>query len=164
MKILSVTVISLLFFAFVISGCKKDKEAAPGSTSYTRTQMLTAKPWKMTAMTVNPGIDMGGGLIITDIYSTFFASCDKDNLYKFSANGTYSFEEGATVCTTGDPQIYETGTWAFLNNETKMVTTPTTGVADTTTITSISLTTIVSTKTETTGGTTYTYTQTMTAQ
>ncbi len=166
MRILTISAISLLLFAFIISGCKKDKkeETSNPTPALTKSQMLTAKPWKLTALTVNPGMDIGG-TIFTDLYAVFFPPCQQDDLYKFSSNNSYSFEEGASVCNVGDPQVYDTGTWTFINNETKIILASTGGGStDTSNVLSISSTTVKLTSTEVNGGTTYTYTQTFTAQ
>ncbi len=47
-------------------------------------------------------------------------NCKKDNYYYFTRSGTYQLNEGRTKCATTDPQIIETGTWSFLENETKL--------------------------------------------
>ena len=46
-------------------------------------------------------------------------ACEKDNTLRFTSN-TYTFDEGSTKCDEDDPQT-ETGTWKFIDNETKIV-------------------------------------------
>jgi hypothetical protein len=44
----------------------------------------------------------------------------KDDIYKFANNNTYQITEGATKCDPSDPDIYDAGTWTFIDNETKI--------------------------------------------
>lgn len=91
--------------------CKKDEE--------TKTDLLTSGQWRVTALTLTPGIDLDGdGDLDPDWYSLFEA-CDKDDYYVFNANGTYESNEGATKCDPDDPQT-DSGTWSFVENETKI--------------------------------------------
>ena len=165
MRTLTISAISLVLFAFVISGCKKDKKETPTPTpALTKTQMITAKPWKVTAVTVSPAIDWDGqGTMVTDIYSQMDA-CEKDDLVKFNTNGSYTLEEGTSVCVTGDPQVYETGTWAFNSNETALTITPSGSTVYSYDIVSLSSTTLTYNEIYNDGTTNYTYTVTMTAQ
>jgi hypothetical protein len=111
---------SLLTLAIVFSislvACKKDDNSS-ATPSLTKTQLLTQHGWKQTAFTLN-GID-------------FFSSvqpCEKDNVITFYTNFNYLEDEGATKCSPSDPQTVSTGTWAFGNNENKLITEP--GTAD----------------------------------
>lgn len=111
--------ITLLFLAFsmaaLISSCKKDDDntstpsTGGGSTAATKTEMLTAKNWKITAGT------LGG----QDIFSSS-DECDKDDLHIFKTDGTYVNDEGATKCDPTDDQIIVTSTWKLIDNETKI--------------------------------------------
>jgi len=98
-----------------VFGCK-DEEATP---SKTRTELLTLSPWKMTAATYDPGVDLGG-TIVTDIYAQVFEDCDKDDTQKYNTNGTLVYDEGENKC---DPSLPQTGTssWRFNTDETKII-------------------------------------------
>ncbi len=109
--------VTLLFLAFamaaIISSCKKDDDntstPSGGGASATKTEIITAKTWKITAATI-------GG---QDVFSQQ-DECDKDDLHIFKIDGTYIYDEGATKCDTADDQIISTSTWKFLENETKI--------------------------------------------
>jgi hypothetical protein len=110
MRKINLLLIVSLFLATL--SCKKDD--AP-----TKKDLLTGKNWILTAETVSPAIDYDG-ILVTDLYAQM-DDCDKDDINKFNANGTYTFEEGATKCDVNDPQIYDAGTWAFNSDQTILV-------------------------------------------
>lgn len=104
--------------ALAISSCKKDDDnnSTPannnnsgGGSNLTKTEMLTAKKWKVVGLTV-------GG---SDFYA-LFDDCDKDDTHEFKTDGTYINDEGATKCDPMDDQIISTDTWKFTDNETKI--------------------------------------------
>lgn len=99
--------------ATLVSSCKKDDDNnsnnPSGGSSATKTEMITAKSWKVTGLTV-------GG---QDFYSQMDA-CDKDDLHTFKTDNTYIYDEGASKCDPSDPQVISTGTWKFTENETKI--------------------------------------------
>jgi hypothetical protein len=100
--------LSLLAIAtiFVLSACKKDE------TTKSPTEYLTAGNWKVTGMTINPGIEVEG-IVITDIYTFGVQDCTKDDLIKFNADGSVTEDEGATKCSSDDPQTTTDGTWTL---------------------------------------------------
>ncbi len=90
----------------LISSCKKDDE----TPSVSKAELLagkTSKAWRKTA-----GKENG-----SDYYTTL-PTCYKDDITVFSANKNFEFNEGATKCDSGDPQIIEADTWEFKSNET----------------------------------------------
>ena len=99
---------SIMVFALLISlsSCKKDEETK------TTKDYLTAGNWKVTAMTIDPGITVLG-IEYTDIYTLFVEACSKDDLIKFNADGTLLEDEGATKCDPDDPQTTNDGTWTL---------------------------------------------------
>jgi hypothetical protein len=101
-------VVLILSSAILFYSCKKE-------TQKTKTELLTNGTWVIKSYTINPGINFGTGLV-TNIYSTL-ASCEKDNITQFLTNQTYTITEGATKCNATDPQVLESGTWKFTNNE-----------------------------------------------
>lgn len=109
-----ITLIIAALALITISSCKKDEE-----TAKTNTDHLTASPWKMTKMTINPGIDFGNGILVTDLYA-FQEACSKDDTEKFNVGGTGVTDEGATKCDPTDPQT-SSFKWAFASNESKLI-------------------------------------------
>jgi hypothetical protein len=112
--------LTLLFLAIsmaaFVSSCKKEESSTPannnntgGGSNLTKTEMLTAKKWKLVGLTV------GGA----DFYSQF-DDCDKDDTFEYKTDGTYIEDEGATKCDPSDPQVITTATWKFTDNETKL--------------------------------------------
>ena len=96
-------IFGLLSLSLFIS-CGKDNDT-PGKT---KTDLLCQANWKFSAATV------GGSDVSSQIQP-----CYKDNIIKFNANGAGTVDEGATICTAGNPQTY-TLTWSFLSGETQL--------------------------------------------
>jgi hypothetical protein len=94
--------------------CKKDDNK-------TKTELLTAGPWYLTAHTSNPAYDWNDdGTPETDLYSVYDA-CEKDDAITYKADGSYETNEGAIKCDPDASQT-ETGFWSFTNNENKIST------------------------------------------
>jgi len=107
----------LLIMAGVIpfQACKKDEKDTPK----TKTELITTGSWKMTANTVNPGIDIDfDGDTETNLFD-YLDGCFKDDVTTFKTNGTAEGNEGASKCNNTDPQTYSL-TWSFASNETKL--------------------------------------------
>jgi hypothetical protein len=149
MKNVLLKVGSFMLVVIMLHACsKKDEQvAAP-----TKTQLL-AKNWKLTAMTIAPAV-----LGQTNLLPSF-PTCEIDDIVKFNANGTYSLDEGLTKCSPSDPQVYETGTWRLLNNDTQIEQKATgSSVADIGNVVSITATEFVVSTQEVSAGITYTIT------
>lgn len=116
MKKISLLLIAVL--TIITMSCEKDEDPS-------KKELLTGKNWILISETINPGLDFGGGIIITDIFSQY-DQCYKDNLINFTTSGGYTFEEGATKCDSNDPQVFDAGTWTFNSDETILVVTSTT--------------------------------------
>lgn len=105
LNLVSVLIVSVL----LLCGCGKD-----GDDSKSKTTLLTQSDWVRTSLMItintNPPYDDHQTL----------AACIKDNRWVFRSNGTYEYNEGPTKCNAGDPQIIQTGSWAFTDNETKL--------------------------------------------
>ncbi len=85
-------------------------------TPKTKRELLTAGPWKRTALTSNPAYDWNAnGVSDTDVLSIMFP-CEKDNFEEYKANGIVETNEGPTKCNSADPQIW-TETWDLIDNE-----------------------------------------------
>jgi hypothetical protein len=107
----------------LLTNCKKEeKEPEPTpapapapAPAQTNTQKITGKAWKMTAMTVDPGMP-SNGTIVTDLFPQVDA-CDKDDLTTLKADGTFTEDQGSHKCVATDPQV-SSGTWVWNSNET----------------------------------------------
>jgi hypothetical protein len=112
-----ITLMIVAFAFLTVSSCKKE-ESTTTTTTKTKTELLTAKAWKMTALTINPGITpVAGGPTITDLFA-MTEPCEKDDTEKYNTGGTGVADQGATKCDPADPQS-ENFTWSFLSNETQ---------------------------------------------
>jgi hypothetical protein len=102
---------TLLFVAtcaFVLGSCKEE---------LTKVELLTAKDWRLTSLTIDPPI-MVEGVLITNYYGQMYAY-DKDNILRFYANGTVETDEGATKEFPSDPQTKQ-GQWQLSFAETEL--------------------------------------------
>ncbi|GGF07896.1 lipocalin family protein [Hymenobacter cavernae] len=115
----SFTLCAILATTLSLSSCdtNKDKEEAKPAT---KTEMLTDKTWMLSALTTNPARTMNGKQV-TDLFP-YVEDCTLDDVLSFSKPNVYHFEEGATKCSTNDPQSL-TGSWAFQEDETVLATT-----------------------------------------
>ena len=99
--------------------CKKDKDNNDNGAK-TKTELLTAGPWKYTACNINPAYDYyGDGNATTNIFD-IMKSCEKDDFETYKTNGTWEYNEGPSKCDPLYPQIFSEP-WSFANNETKLL-------------------------------------------
>lgn len=100
-------------------GTGGDDGGGGGGGTSTKTASLTGKQWMLGTVTIDPGVTDQNGQMITDV--TFLLNaCFLDNIYKWNTDYSYKIDEGATKCNANDPQILESGTWAWSNNETQL--------------------------------------------
>ena len=113
------TALLLMTFGLLLNaGCKKDDE--DDTDQQTKTQLLTSGVWRISGHTSPDAYDYDlDGTSSTDIFSQYDA-CEKDNTLLFKTDGTYEADEGALKCDPDDAQM-DSGTWAFIENETKML-------------------------------------------
>ena len=122
-----ITLATLVVGLIMVSCTKKSNSPTPTPTptpTETKTQLLTGKNWKVTAATCNPGIYNGTGTLITDLYAFEMANgweCSLDDISNFNTDGTYTVDEGATLCDPQGPQLVDTGIWSFQNSETTLI-------------------------------------------
>jgi Tfp pilus assembly protein PilV len=110
------TLVLAIVSAIVTSSCNKDDD----ETQKTKTELLTAGSWKRTALISNPAYDWNGnGMASTDVLSIMFP-CEKDNFDTYKTNGVMTTDEGATKCSSTDPQTWDT-TWELIDNESKIL-------------------------------------------
>lgn len=151
MKMIRILTVLALFTAF--SACKKD-DSQPKAT---KTEMLAGGKWKLTALSVSPAYPVNGASV-TDVFALYTA-CAKDNFQTFAADGTYTYDEGATKCDPASAQT-ETGTWRFNSGETQLTLSLPSG-ADTWEISGLTSSAMTSVYKLTENGVTYTFTGTL---
>jgi len=107
-----------------LSACKKDSENSPS-----KTDLLTSKKWRITADTETSTTTITGSAPVTTTTNQYAttAACEKDNYTQFNNNKTLVLDEGASKCSSNDPQ-QTTGTWDLSSDQTKL----TVGVSGTT--------------------------------
>nr|WKN38276.1 lipocalin family protein [Tunicatimonas sp. TK19036] len=105
-------VIALAAVAFTWTSCTEDDEQPTGDK--TKTELLTAHAWKLTALTISPAIDGS-----TDVFS--LEPCYKDNSQSFSSNGAFIQNEGSSICSPYGAT--ENGNWSFSSSESILNTT-----------------------------------------
>lgn len=113
---------AIAFLSFIMVSCSDDDGGGSGGgTPASRTQLLTAKNWSVITLTVEPAIDFDqNGTQETNLIP-FIQACTLDDFERYATNGTYTFEEGASKCDPNDPQVYESGTWLWNSDETRLV-------------------------------------------
>jgi len=97
----------LLSSGLFLTNCSK-KSTDPSPTPVDKPGLLTAHDWRMTGYTMS-----GGRSGQTGDYYALLASCARDDYYHFDVNGTFHCDEGATKCTSTDPQTKYSGTWRY---------------------------------------------------
>jgi PKD repeat protein len=80
------------------------------TTPPTKKEIIAAGPWRII------GFKTFDGTTTTDVYFQW-DNCDKDDIYSFQANGTWTNEEGATKCNPNNPTIIGSGTWTLSSDE-----------------------------------------------
>ena len=114
------------------------KEAAPPLVPDANTALLAAHPWRIVAYTAtNNGIQPPQ----TEDWYAALAAHRKDDNYRFNADNSLVFDEGAQKQNAGDPQS-TSGRWQFTTNQTGLIITlgktvplGTTGITNSTTYT-----------------------------
>ncbi|RZJ86488.1 MAG: hypothetical protein EOO60_13370 [Hymenobacter sp.] len=92
-----------------LSSCKKDDASTPAPT-LSKTDLLTAKSWRMTDFKVAG----------QSVYNTpLVQACDKDDLIKFNVNKTATFDEGSVKCDPTSAQS-RAGSWELMTNDTML--------------------------------------------
>jgi hypothetical protein len=104
-KIQSIVLLLMITAITANLSCKKNKDDS--ISPKTKTELITAGPWKRTALVSTPAYDWNAdGTFDTNILNTMFP-CEKDNFETYQTNGMVVTNEGPTKCNASDPQ-----TWA----------------------------------------------------
>lgn len=116
----------LVIAAICFISCKKE-EAAKASN----TELISKKSWKLVALTQT--LSTGE---VQDMYAPM-STCYRDDEYIYRSNLTFEGNAGVSKCTASDPQVFASGTWKFINNETAVERTTTSGIGIGTSIFSV---------------------------
>ena len=130
--LLAFTAVTLLF-----SACKKDDDGGSGKKS-----ILTSGKWLITSSSSIVQFPSPIGNQTVDLLATFPA-CQQDNLYIFNQDGTGTTDEGATKCSSSDPQQKTAGSWALINNDTQLTVSDGSGTSVTADIQTLDNTTLM---------------------
>lgn len=98
-----------------LGGCKDE---TPAPKVPTKTELICANNWEIASLPIEPALDLGGGIKLTD-YMQMMQDCEKDNFLKFSAaNGIKSYvtNEGLLKCSPTDPDT-TMGVWGLSADE-----------------------------------------------
>jgi hypothetical protein len=122
--------IGIFFVAFLWAGmsCSKDEQTVP--LPVTRAQLL-ARSWIQTDLLATVGGTQ------TSVFNTVLTACQRDNIWNFKSDGTYTVTEGATKCNTTDPDTVTSGTWQLTDSDTKIIIDDISDVPQTFTITEL---------------------------
>jgi hypothetical protein len=101
-RIFSIAALLLLF------SCTKEEE------NESKMSILTEKAWKF----VKVESRTNNGPWFDE--AQFWPACKKDDEILFKTNLSYVLSNGATKCTSSDPDVFDIATWKFLDNETKI--------------------------------------------
>lgn len=89
--------------ALALGSCKKNDDNSPAPTAPSKTDLLTAKNWRISTATVTlAGLPLPGAI----------EACSLDDFLKFNADKTLVHDEGASKCDPSDPQK-DNGTWSM---------------------------------------------------
>jgi hypothetical protein len=120
-----------------LSACKKESEDTP---SPSRTELLTAKNWRLTAYTSTATVTGSSSSSTTRDMYALIPACLKDDFFKFNTDKTFVSDEGPIACGAPSPKL--TYNWDFNNDQTKIVITTPASPVDFGTITELSATTL----------------------
>jgi hypothetical protein len=108
---LKISLALLTCMVLSVSCSKKDKVE-----EMTKTAIITTSSWRYDTA----GIDLNGdGTGETAIPPGILESCDTDNIITFKSDKTGTVDEGATKCSSSDPQSVPF-TWELINNENEI--------------------------------------------
>lgn len=119
MRKLSLWLLALTWLA----ACQKADDA-PAPAPVSRTDLLTARSWRLSAATTTV-VATGAPPVITDDYAQLPA-CERDDFRQFNVNKILFVDAGALRCDPNDPQVRRFS-WAFGPNETQLLISSLTG-------------------------------------
>jgi hypothetical protein len=118
MKLLKSAALTLVCGAAMFAACKKDSDN-PVTTPKTVKDYLTEGKWQLESQITTEVVN---GVSTSHNEYDSLQACEKDNFMTFGANGKVYSDEGAMKCSSSNPQVDSTTTWALLS-DTKMAVT-----------------------------------------
>lgn len=95
----------------VLFSCKKDND--DNNQAKSKSTLLTQGSWHITQLLRRSDP--------ADAWTTTSGDpCRADDILTFNSNLTWSQDDAAIPCGSGNPQIVETGDWNFTSNETHL--------------------------------------------
>lgn len=98
-----------IFSTFIFTSCSKENETINRNTG-----LLIEKSWKFETY----GLDENNNGVIEGSENSML-SCEADDVFTFSANGTGVFASGTVLCSAGQPATINFN-WSFSNNGTEL--------------------------------------------
>jgi hypothetical protein len=117
MKQIATSILSFLIITLSLSSCKKDNELS-------KSELLTKQPWKMTVF-IEKNLSTGTE---QDKFGPMSA-CYKDDDFVYKPDMSFEANAGTTKCDPADPEVFQTGSWRFKDNETILETVITSGLS-----------------------------------
>jgi len=108
--------LTALAIGFIIYGCKKDDDDK--DVTKERVQFITSSSWKYDTVGIDTNKD---GKPDQPLSGFTVEQCDKDNTITFKSDSTGVLNEGATKCSSTDPQTTPF-TWYFKEKGTILYT------------------------------------------
>src|SRR5262245_61731907 len=103
-----------------VSCNRHENDSQVNSVTKTKTELITAGSWKRTALVSTPAYDWNAnGVADTNVLNIMFP-CEKDNFETYYVNGIVETNEGASKCSSSDPQTWRVA-WRFAESETKLI-------------------------------------------
>lgn len=102
-----------------LGACSKKDDASPAPTP-SRSELLTARPWRLSAQTTTT-TPSGGTPTTTNDFAALSA-CERDNFFKFNTDKTLVVDEGPSKCSASAAQT-SSFTWDFNADQTKLLVT-----------------------------------------
>jgi hypothetical protein len=95
----------LMLTATLLFSCKKKKDEDA------KLKLLTERTWHITQYQYRElPTDPWDVEDVTEV-------CELDDVFTFLADGTYTLTEGQTKCDPFDPDLIDSGTWSFQNDQ-----------------------------------------------
>lgn len=100
-------ILMLLAMAVSFAACKKSNDNCSLSAS------AIVGDWKLTAVNYKATPSSTEVNIFND--DSWYSACDRDNIFRFRADNSYSYVDTGTVCGSGGDG-YDDGTWVLSGN------------------------------------------------
>jgi hypothetical protein len=107
----------VIFSAFLWSACgdeSNNSDPEPQNQKSAKDYLMDGD-WLVVAATLDPPYVVelfGTKITMYDLYDDL-EPCEKDDLWRFKADGRLEYDEGPTKCDPNDPQTSDGGTWTL---------------------------------------------------